>query len=177
MSEAPITPLLNSPKNWPEDFPHENGNYHCHCCICGSYFIGHKRRVVCKECVAVSKENAKLTASAPSLLSELEQLRGENEVLKQQAAFSEEIKKQMQVRISDEMARTFNRDHNITQLENLCRSKDMQIEKLHGENTKYRQALEEISDNLGNNDNYSDDSFQLTEWINSVAKKTLNKTI
>lgn len=65
-----------------------------------------------------------------SLLSELEQLREENERLKQQAGFSEEIKKQMQVRISDEMVRTFNRDQNITQLENLCRSKDMQIEKL-----------------------------------------------
>lgn len=65
-----------------------------------------------------------------SLLSELEQLREENQVLEQHAGFNEEIQKQMQIRISDEMVRTFNRDQNITQLENLCRSKDMQIEKL-----------------------------------------------
>lgn len=37
-------------RNWTEDFSHENGNYHCRCCICNNYFIGHKRRVVCKKC-------------------------------------------------------------------------------------------------------------------------------
>ena len=39
-----------SPKNWPEDFPTENGNYTCICCICDQEFIGNKHRVICKEC-------------------------------------------------------------------------------------------------------------------------------
>lgn len=79
------------------------------------------------------ESDAELIASAPSLLSDLEQLREENEALRQQVSFSEEIKKQMQIRISDEMVRTFNRDQNITQLENLCCAKDMQIVKLKEE--------------------------------------------
>ncbi|NCU28735.1 MAG: hypothetical protein EOM85_03655 [Candidatus Moranbacteria bacterium] len=33
-----------------EDFELENGNYYCVCCNCGKEFIGHKRRVICKEC-------------------------------------------------------------------------------------------------------------------------------
>lgn len=37
-------------RNWPEDAPHENGNYYCTCCHCGESFVGHKRRVVCKVC-------------------------------------------------------------------------------------------------------------------------------
>ena len=41
---------LESPGNWTEDFEHENGNYVCKCTICGELFLGHKRRVVCKEC-------------------------------------------------------------------------------------------------------------------------------
>ena len=36
--------------DWEEDFSHENGNYECHCCICGRTFIGHKRRVTCRAC-------------------------------------------------------------------------------------------------------------------------------
>lgn len=46
----PLLPDRNSPKNWPEDFPHENGNYVRVCCLCKDYFMGHKRRVVCKVC-------------------------------------------------------------------------------------------------------------------------------
>ena len=37
-------------KDWPEDFPHENGMYYCRCVHCKEQFIGYKRRVVCKEC-------------------------------------------------------------------------------------------------------------------------------
>lgn len=37
-------------RDWPEDFDHENGNYRCHCLICGEYFTGHKRRIRCKLC-------------------------------------------------------------------------------------------------------------------------------
>ena len=39
-----------NPKDWPEDFSHENGNYQCRCFKCDSVFTGHKRRNVCKEC-------------------------------------------------------------------------------------------------------------------------------
>lgn len=37
--------------NWEEDFPHENGSYFNTCTVCGNLFMGHKRRVLCKECV------------------------------------------------------------------------------------------------------------------------------
>lgn len=37
-------------RNWPEDFPHENGNYQRECVDCHQFFIGHKRRCVCKVC-------------------------------------------------------------------------------------------------------------------------------
>lgn len=45
--------LLHMPAigDWPEDFGHENGNYWCICANCHANFTGHKRRVVCKECV------------------------------------------------------------------------------------------------------------------------------
>jgi hypothetical protein len=36
--------------DWTEDFNHENGQYLCLCFKCGKNFIGHKRRVECKEC-------------------------------------------------------------------------------------------------------------------------------
>lgn len=42
--------LLNSPRNWTEDFPHENGNYMCNCTVCKNRFMGYKRRTVCKMC-------------------------------------------------------------------------------------------------------------------------------
>lgn len=41
---------LNYDGNWTEDFEHENGNYVNQCKICTNKFIGHKRRVVCKNC-------------------------------------------------------------------------------------------------------------------------------
>lgn len=44
--------LADDRRNWTEDFSHENGNYQCTCCLCGHFFIGHKRRVVCKLCAA-----------------------------------------------------------------------------------------------------------------------------
>lgn len=39
--------------DWPEDFPHENGNYYCHCLRCGSQFVGYKRRLECKVCTTL----------------------------------------------------------------------------------------------------------------------------
>ena len=44
--------IKSSKKDWKEDFQYENGKYLCHCAICGSNFLGHKRRVICKECSA-----------------------------------------------------------------------------------------------------------------------------
>jgi hypothetical protein len=41
-------------RDWPGDFSHENGNYPCHCCWCFNEFTGHKRRVVCRQCVGAS---------------------------------------------------------------------------------------------------------------------------
>jgi len=38
------------PRDWTEDFAHENGQYQSICCKCGWRFTGHKRRVICKTC-------------------------------------------------------------------------------------------------------------------------------
>ena len=43
--------LENKRKNYEEDFKHENGNYENVCFKCKESFIGHKRRVICKECL------------------------------------------------------------------------------------------------------------------------------
>jgi len=37
-------------RDWEEDFKHENGNYQCKCIYCSEFFVGHKRRVICKIC-------------------------------------------------------------------------------------------------------------------------------
>ena len=41
---------LKPAKNWDEDKDQENGNYMNKCIYCKSFFMGHKRRVICKEC-------------------------------------------------------------------------------------------------------------------------------
>jgi hypothetical protein len=45
-----IKNLRESKKSWKEDFKHENGNYLNVCVQCNDEFLGHKRRVICKEC-------------------------------------------------------------------------------------------------------------------------------
>ena len=40
--------------DWTEDFGHENGNYECVCLACNRTFYGHKRRTVCRQCVAAT---------------------------------------------------------------------------------------------------------------------------
>ena len=45
--------LLSSPKNWKEDFHLENGKYINICCKCDEEFLGHKRRVICKQCMNI----------------------------------------------------------------------------------------------------------------------------
>jgi hypothetical protein len=52
-NECPPFYLLTDDKdgrNWTEDFEDENGQYINKCVQCGHYFLGHKRRVVCKKC-------------------------------------------------------------------------------------------------------------------------------
>lgn len=45
----------NSPRNWPEDFPDENGKYVNQCRYCAHMFMGNKHRRICKECYQISK--------------------------------------------------------------------------------------------------------------------------
>lgn len=45
-----MTDIHADPRDWPEDFAHENGNYFCPCTTCGKAFKGHKRRTTCKLC-------------------------------------------------------------------------------------------------------------------------------
>lgn len=42
--------LRDSSKSFQEDYPHENGNYVNTCFKCKSDFMGHKRRIACKDC-------------------------------------------------------------------------------------------------------------------------------
>lgn len=39
-----------NPKDWQEDFKHENGNYQSLCTECNEIFFGNKRRMICKAC-------------------------------------------------------------------------------------------------------------------------------
>lgn len=49
MTTRPL-PRIDDPRNYPEDFPGENGNYICNCAVCGNDFLGYKRRCECKLC-------------------------------------------------------------------------------------------------------------------------------
>lgn len=51
------------PRDWAEDVAHENGNYWNECGTCRRMFIGHKRRVTCRECASTAPEP--LPAPAP----------------------------------------------------------------------------------------------------------------
>lgn len=43
--------ITDPEKDWPEDFTHENGNYINTCIECKEQFRGHKRRIICRECM------------------------------------------------------------------------------------------------------------------------------
>ena len=45
-----LLPDFDSPRNWTEDYTHENGNYINRCSNCKEGFFGNKRRFICKEC-------------------------------------------------------------------------------------------------------------------------------
>ena len=49
MSEEVMTATFDE-CDWPEDVPHENGDYENHCGRCHIVFRGHKRRVFCRRC-------------------------------------------------------------------------------------------------------------------------------
>lgn len=65
-----------SQRDWVEDFSHENGQYSCTCAHCEKPFIGHKRRVECKECfierIAASETTAILVFEEIEYASEPE---------------------------------------------------------------------------------------------------------
>ena len=44
-------PSASDPRNFPEDYKHENGCYSNICAVCANEFIGYKRRRVCKVCL------------------------------------------------------------------------------------------------------------------------------
>lgn len=54
-------------RDWPEDWSSENGRYIGKCSMCGHEFYGHKRRVICRECME-SPDNA--CAAAPRSTAE-----------------------------------------------------------------------------------------------------------
>ena len=39
-----------SARDWTDDFARDNGDYYCGCHECGQSFVGHKSRVMCKQC-------------------------------------------------------------------------------------------------------------------------------
>ena len=43
-------PARDDPRNWTEDYKHENGQYMNRCLSCCRIFYGHKRRIACKSC-------------------------------------------------------------------------------------------------------------------------------
>lgn len=49
-------------RDWPDDFQHENGNYHNRCTVCSNMFMGYKHRVLCRWCaVAPEKEQGEIS--------------------------------------------------------------------------------------------------------------------
>lgn len=41
---------LDDPRNWVEDYPHDNGQYMNLCRTCERLFMGYKRRIQCRAC-------------------------------------------------------------------------------------------------------------------------------
>lgn len=55
-SDASLIPFPSESgahRDWPEDFASENGCYSNVCLGCRQRFLGHKRRMVCKQCTTV----------------------------------------------------------------------------------------------------------------------------
>jgi len=55
-------------RSWPADMATANGSYFCRCTLCKQDFIGHKSRVVCRECFhTVDVEKAPDTKYLPCM--------------------------------------------------------------------------------------------------------------
>lgn len=52
MSYLILKTTTRGQRDWPADFPHDNGQYINNCSVCGREFTGHGRRVVCRACTA-----------------------------------------------------------------------------------------------------------------------------
>ena len=52
--------LKVSSKSWKSDFHLENGNYINKCLRCNSQFIGHKSRVMCRDCSVIILKKIKI---------------------------------------------------------------------------------------------------------------------
>lgn len=56
---------LDDSRNWTEDYPHENGEYQNFCYSCNRFFVGHKRRIICRDCsTAAAAKATTLTGGA-----------------------------------------------------------------------------------------------------------------
>ncbi len=53
------------PRDWPEDFHMENGEYSCRCVGCAEMFVGHKRRMVCKICTQAELDKTPVVTDTP----------------------------------------------------------------------------------------------------------------
>lgn len=61
-----IVRAKGSERDWPEDFPHENGVYNNWCSACKKNFLGHKRRFICKLCSGQPAIGSVVTESVSS---------------------------------------------------------------------------------------------------------------
>lgn len=53
-------PAFDDPRNWVEDYPHDNGQYMNRCLSCRRIFIGYKRRITCKLCASTQPKQLEL---------------------------------------------------------------------------------------------------------------------
>ena len=60
VEEAKAQQASHNPRDWAEDFSHENGHYFNNCDLCSQKFMGHKRRVHCRLCATDLKRSIAL---------------------------------------------------------------------------------------------------------------------
>ena len=73
----PIPPRQSTSRDWPEDYPLENGNYNCTCSVCNKPFMGHKRRLVCRSCQKERLETivSDLNNTSPDCMAAVDELK------------------------------------------------------------------------------------------------------
>lgn len=77
--------MIDSLKDWPDDYKGGEDRYICLCADCNEQFFGHKRRVVCRQC---SKDQAKPSNPKPQFyamcfpsLQEIARVKGYNLIM------------------------------------------------------------------------------------------------